>query len=143
MGLHQIKKLDGFNRRRGVLFRRYLELLGDVEALVLPVPGDEAHQHCFHLFVARIRPEVAGMDRDEFVARLKDENIGTGIHYRPAHVHSFYRDFYREHPRALPADGLPHTEWSGERLMSLPLWPGLTEDDQDQVVAAIRHVLAN
>ncbi|BDU74745.1 DegT/DnrJ/EryC1/StrS family aminotransferase [Mesoterricola silvestris] len=143
MGIHQIKKLDGFNTRRGLLFRRYLELLEDVEALVLPVPGDEVHQHCFHLFVARIRPEVAGMDRDAFVARLKEENIGTGIHYRPAHVHSFYRDFYREHPHALPGDGLPHTEWSGDRLMSLPLWPGLTEDDQDQVVAAIRHVLAN
>jgi len=100
------------------------------------------HGHCYHLFVARIRPEKAGMDRDTFVARLKEENIGTGIHYRPAHVHSFYRDYYARHAHALPQDGLPHTEWSGERLLSLPLWPGLTEADQDQVVAAIRQVLA-
>ena len=142
MGLHQLAKLDGFNARRGHLFRRYLELLKDIDGLVLPVPGDEEHGHCFHLFVLRVRPERIGMDRDAFVARLKDENIGTGIHYRPAHVHSFYRDFYAAHPHALPADGLPHTEWSGERLMSLPLWPGLSEADQDQVVAAIRHVLA-
>ena len=142
MGLHQVGKLDGFNARRGHLFRRYLELLKDIEGLVLPVAGDEVHQHCFHLFVLRVRPERIGMDRDAFVARLKDENIGTGIHYRPAHVHSFYRDFYAAHPHALPADGLPHTEWSGERLLSLPLWPGLTEADQDQVVAAIRHILA-
>jgi UDP-4-amino-4-deoxy-L-arabinose-oxoglutarate aminotransferase len=143
MGIHQLKKLDGFNARRGHLFHRYLELMKDLEGVVLPTPGDEVHQHCFHLFVLRIRPEVAGMDRDTFVARLKDENIGTGIHYRPAHVHSFYRDYYAERPHALPKGGLPHTEWSGDRLMSLPLWPGLTEEDQDQVVAAIRQVLAH
>jgi dTDP-4-amino-4,6-dideoxygalactose transaminase len=142
MGLHQIQKLDGFNRVREHLFRRYLDLLADVEELRLPVPGDAVHGHCYHLFVARIRPEKAGMDRDTFVARLKEENIGTGIHYRPAHVHSFYRDYYARHAHALPQDGLPHTEWSGERLLSLPLWPGLTEADQDQVVAAIRQVLA-
>jgi len=141
MGLHQIKKLDAFNARREQLFRRYFELLGDLDALLLPSAGDAEHGHCFHLFVARIRPERAGMDRDSFVARLKEENIGTGIHYRPVHLHSFYRDFYAERPHALPAEGLPHTEWSGERLLSLPLWPGLTEADQDQVAAAIRYVL--
>ena len=141
MGLHQIKKLDGFNRRREQLFRRYLELLKDLDQVKLPSPGDAVHGHCFHLFVLRILPERAGMDRDTFVQRLKDENIGTGIHYRPAHVHSFYRDYYQRRPHALPKEGLPHTEWSGERLLSLPLWPGLTDEDQDQVVAAIRHVL--
>jgi dTDP-4-amino-4,6-dideoxygalactose transaminase len=142
MGLHQVAKLDGFNARRKFLFLRYLELMKDLEEVVLPYPGDDVHGHCHHLFVLRIHPEKAGMDRDAFVARLKDENIGTGIHYRPAHVHSFYQDYYAQHPGALPKDGLPHSEWSGERLLSLPLWPGLTEADQDQVVAAIRLVLA-
>jgi dTDP-4-amino-4,6-dideoxygalactose transaminase len=142
MGLHQIKKLDGFNARRRELFLRDLELMKDMPEVLLPVPGDAVHGHCHHLFVLRIRPEKAGMDRDTFVARLKDENIGTGIHYRPVHVHAFYRDYYAAHTHALPQGGLPHTEWSGERLLSLPLWPGLTEDDQDQVVAAIRQVLA-
>jgi UDP-4-amino-4-deoxy-L-arabinose-oxoglutarate aminotransferase len=92
--------------------------------------------------VARIRPEKAGLTRDEFVQALKDENIGTGIHYRPAHVHSYYQDYYsNQQPHAMPKDGLPNAEWSGERLCSLPLWPGLTEEDQDQVVAAIKEVL--
>ncbi|MDE3033325.1 MAG: DegT/DnrJ/EryC1/StrS family aminotransferase, partial [Acidobacteriota bacterium] len=142
IGIHQIPKLDGFNARRGVLFRRYLELMKDIEELMLPWAGDADHGHCFHLFVARLRPEKAGLDRDAFVAALKEENIGTGIHYRPAHLHPWYRDFYAAHPGHLPQDGLPHTDWSGERLMSLPLWPGLSEADQDQTVAAIKQVLA-
>ncbi len=89
----------------------------------------------------RIQPERVGLERDAFVQALKDENIGTGIHYRPAHIHAFYRDYYTQNPQALPPEGLPHSEWSGDRLLSLPLWPGLTEADQDQVVAAIRQVL--
>jgi len=142
MGLHQIGKLDGFNARRGVLFHRYLDLMKDIDEVMLPWPGDADHGHCFHLFVLRIHPEKVGLDRDAFVAALKEENIGTGIHYRPAHVHPWYRDFYTAHPQHLPQDGLPHSEWSGERLLSLPLWPGLTEADQDQVVGAIRQVIA-
>jgi dTDP-4-amino-4,6-dideoxygalactose transaminase len=141
MGLHQIKKLDAFNERRGVLFHRYLERLAGIEGLVLPSPGDALHGHCHHLFVLRILPEKVGMDRDAFVAALKEENIGTGIHYQAAHKYPYYVDFYGAHPAALPSEGLGHVEWSADRLMSLPLWPGLTEDDQDQVVAAIRWLL--
>jgi len=142
MGLHQIKKLDGFNARRGQLFRRYLELMKDVDEVMLPYGGDADLGHCFHLFVLRVHPEKAGLDRDAFVGELKARNIGTGIHYRPAHVHSYYQDYYSNlHPHAMPKEGLPHSEWSGERLCSLPLWPGLKEEEQDEVVAAIKDVI--
>lgn len=142
MGLHQVKKLDGFNARRGVLFKRYLDLLKDVDEVMLPWEGSEDLGHCFHLFVLRIHPEKIGMDRDAFVAALKEENIGSGIHYRPTHVHAFYQDYYAARPHALPKEGLVNTEWSGERLLSIPLWPGLTEEDQDLVVGAIKQVIA-
>jgi len=142
IGLHQIKKLNAFNKRREVLFNRYLDGLKDIKGLVLPWEGDSLHQHCFHLFVLRICPEIVGMDRDAFVQALKEENIGTGIHYRPAHMHTFYRDYYTKNPNAMPEDGLPECEWSGDRLMSLPLWPGLSEADQDQVIEAIRYLVA-
>ena len=142
IGLHQIRKLDGFNAARERIFKRYFELLEGVDELALPWAGDGDFGHCFHLFVARVLPEKAGLDRDSFVEALKQENIGTGIHYRPAHIHPWYRDFYAAHAGALPPDGLPHADWSGERLFSLPLWPGLSPEDQDQTVAAIKQVLA-
>jgi len=142
MGLHQIKKLDGFNARRGELFRRYLELMKDMDEVMLPWEGDADLGHCFHLFVLRVHPEKAGLDRDAFVTELKARNIGTGIHYKPRHQHTFYRDFYAKHPQGLPKDGLPNTDWSGDRLCSIPLWPGLKEEEQDEVVAEIKDVIA-
>lgn len=143
MGIHQIKKLDGFNARRRELFLRYLDLMQDLDEIMLPWEGDADLGHCYHLFVARLLLEKVGLTRDEFVTRLKDENIGTGIHYKPTHQHSFYQDYYAKHPQGMPKDGLPNTDWSGDRLCSLPLWPGLTEEDQDQVVAAIKQVFAS
>ncbi len=142
MGLHQIKKLDGFNARRGELFRRYLELMKDMDEVMLPWEGDADLGHCFHLFVLRIHPEKAGLDRDAFVTELKARNIGTGIHYKPSHQHTFYREFYAKHPQGMPKAGLPHTDWSGDRLCSIPLWPGLKEEEQDEVVAEIKDVIA-
>ncbi len=141
MGLHQIQKLDGFNVRRGELFHRYLELMKDMDEVMLPYEGDAELGHCFHLFVLRIHPEKAGLDRDAFVTELKARNIGTGIHYKPSHQHTFYRDFYAKHPQGMPKDGLPHTDWSGDRLCSIPLWPGLKEEEQDEVVAEIKDVI--
>ena len=140
LGLHQLPRLDQFNLRRGELFNRYLKLLQDVEECQLPWEGNQTFGHCFHLFVFRILPEKAGLSRDEFVQALKDRNIGTGIHYRPAHLHTFYRNYYEAHPQALPPQGLPYAEWSGDRLLSLPLWPTLAEEDQDLTVSIIKDL---
>ncbi|GDX12899.1 spore coat polysaccharide biosynthesis protein SpsC [Acidobacteriota bacterium] len=140
LGLHQLPRLDQFNLRRGELFNRYLKLLQDVEECQLPWEGNQTFGHCFHLFVFRILPEKAGLSRDEFVQALKDRNIGTGIHYRPAHLHTFYRNYYQAHPQALPPQGLPYAEWSGDRLLSLPLWPTLAEEDQDLTVSIIKDL---
>lgn len=140
LGLHQLPRLDQFNLRRGELFNRYLKLLQDVEECQLPWEGNQTFGHCFHLFVFRILPEKAGLSRDEFVQALKDRNIGTGIHYRPAHLHTFYRNYYQAHPQALPSQGLPYAEWSGDRLLSLPLWPTLAEEDQDLTVSIIKDL---
>ena len=140
LGLHQLPRLDQFNLRRGELFNRYLKLLQDVEECQLPWEGNQTFGHCFHLFVFRILPEKAGLSRDEFVQALKDRNIGTGIHYRPAHLHTFYRNYYKAHPQALPPQGLPYAEWSGDRLLSLPLWPTLAEEDQDLTVSIIKDL---
>ncbi len=76
------------------------------------------------------------MSRDEFMEKLKERNIGTGLHFRAVHQQKYYRE-------NMPLDGgiLPHTEWNSDRICSLPLFPDMTFDDVDDVVEGIKEVL--
>jgi UDP-4-amino-4-deoxy-L-arabinose-oxoglutarate aminotransferase len=135
LGVSQLARLDEMNRKRRLLAERYLELLRDVEG-VLPLAMPQHRQlHVWHLFIVRIDPERAGIDRDEFMARMKACGIGTGLHFRAAHLHDYYRTHHRRrHP-------LPNTEWNSARVCSLPLFPDMSVGDVDRVVDTIRAVI--
>ncbi len=83
----------------------------------------------------RVDPAAAGLTRDEFMERLKGHGIGTGLHFRAAHTHKYYR---AHHPPRTP---LPNTEWNSDRVCSLPLFPDMAESDVERVVDAIRAVV--
>lgn len=135
LGLTQLAKIGRFNARRTELAARYDQLLADIpELLPLAAPA-WPHTHTHHLYVVRV--DSPRLTRDEFVAELKERNIGTGIHFKAAHTHAYYRRTGRT-----PEGSLPETEWCSERLCSLPLFPAMTEADQDDVVEAIRDTLA-
>lgn len=137
LGLGQLCRLDEFNHKRVLLATRYRELLSDVdEILPLSVPSYPMH-HTWHLFVVRLDTKRAGMDRETFMAELKKRNIGTGIHFKAVHTQKYYRETLR-----LPEGALPNTEWNSDRICSLPLFPDMTLKDVDEVVAAIKEVLA-
>jgi len=124
LGIHQLRKLEGFIDRRAAIARRYLLELAGIPGLRLPILPSWPHRHAWHLFT------VLAEGRDGFMTRLKEENIGTGLHFEAVHRTSFYKDGGR---------GLPATEHVCERILSLPLYPGMTEDDIDDVVAAVRR----
>jgi dTDP-4-amino-4,6-dideoxygalactose transaminase len=132
LGLHQLPMLDGFISRRTELARRYLELLCDWSQWTLPAPAPYAHRHAWHLFAPLIDADQAGMDRDAFMSEMKANNIGTGLHYRAAHLYPYYRDRFGFH-----AGQFPNAELVSDRIVSLPLFPGMSNDDQDRVVDAM------
>jgi len=136
LGIHQFGKLDRFNRRREQLAERYARLLSDIPE-VRPL-GRVAYpaKHSWHLYIIRLDPRVSGLSRDEFIQALGEENIGTGLHFPPLHCSSYYREKYGYRPEDLPV-----AAEAGERILSLPLYPLLTEQDQDDVVAAIRRLI--
>ena len=76
------------------------------------------------------------MDRDTFMAKLKERNIGTGIHFKAAHLQKYYRETLKLRKGFLPA-----TEWNSDRICSLPLFPDMTLEDVDDVVETIKEVL--
>lgn len=131
LGLHQLPALDGFITRRTELAMRYQRLLRDRPAWTLPRSPAYAHRHAWHLYTPLINPEAAGMDRDAFMAGMKARLIGTGLHYRAVHLYPYYRDHY-----GFRRGDFPNAETISDRIVSLPLFPGMTDADQDRVIDA-------
>lgn len=138
LGLGQLRRLDKFIEKRALLAHRYQELLSGVDEIrPLAVPSYHM-RHARHLFVVRLDTKRAGMDRETFMAELKKRNIGIGIHFKAAHTQKYYRETLR-----LSDGALSNTEWNSDRICSLPLFPDMTLDDVNEVVAAIKDVLAS
>jgi len=134
IGLCQLRKLDGFHRRRGEIAARYTAAFAADDALEPPVT--HAHvQHAWHLYVLRLRPGALRIDRDRFLDELGERGIGGSVHFLPIHQHPYYRDKYGYLPGALPV-----AYANGRRLLSLPLHPRLTDGDVEDVIDAVLDV---
>jgi len=135
LGLRQLEKLAGFQRRRRHVVARYAAGFADLDALELPVERPEV-EHAWHLYVLRLVPGTLRIDRDRFIAELAARHIGTSVHFIPIHLHPYYRDRYGYAPQSFPV------AWSNYgRLLSLPLNPRLTDDDVTDVIEAVRDVV--
>ncbi|MBI5576871.1 MAG: aminotransferase class I/II-fold pyridoxal phosphate-dependent enzyme [Deltaproteobacteria bacterium] len=133
MGVVQMQKLDLMNRRRAALAARYLDGLAGVRGIDLPESPGYPHEHAWHLFIVK----VTSMDRDAFLARLADYNVGTGLHFPPCHLLSYVRERF-----GTKEGDFPGCERAGARILSLPLYPGMADADADYVCAAIREILS-
>jgi dTDP-4-amino-4,6-dideoxygalactose transaminase len=135
LGLHQLPMLAGFNKRRGELAARYFQLLAGVKSLQLPAAVPYPHLHAWHLFTVLVDIDGLGFSRDDFMQKLKEHNIGTGLHYQAIHLSSYYQKEW-----GFKRGDFPQAEHVSDRICSLPLFPTLSDADQDRTVAAIRKV---
>ncbi len=136
LGISQLKRIAVFNKKREALARLYLELLKDVDQIIPLAPPPEEAGHSWHLFIVRLDIEKAAMTRGQFMEELKKNNIGTGLHFRAVHLQKYYRDTLD-----IPPGALVNTEWNSKRILSLPLFPDMTEKDVHRVVNTIKKVL--
>jgi dTDP-4-amino-4,6-dideoxygalactose transaminase len=130
IGIHQLRKLPRFNARRAEIAALYGRELAGVRGLGLPGAAPYPHVHPWHLFT------VLAPDRAEFMDRLKGLGIGTGLHFEAVHLHAYYRERYGYGPGAFPV-----AEEVCARIVSLPLFPSMTDDDARDVVAAVKEVV--
>ena len=135
LGIHQLKALDGFIRRRTELALRYHELLQGWPEWTLTAAPAYGHRHAWHLYTPLINPDRAGRDRDAFMLGMKERNIGTGLHYRAVHLYPYYREHF-----GFKRGNFPNAESISDRIVSLPLFPSMTDGDQDRVIAAMRDL---
>ncbi|HEY2804761.1 MAG TPA: DegT/DnrJ/EryC1/StrS aminotransferase family protein [Gemmatimonadales bacterium] len=134
IGLVQLKKLEGFQRRRAEVARAYTEAFIGEAALQTPVSQSHV-EHAWHLYALRLRPGMLAIDRDEFIEELTARNIGTSVHFIPLHVHPYYRDKYGYRP-----DSFPVAYANYQRMFSIPLHPQLSDRDVADVIDAVLDV---
>jgi len=137
IGLAQLRRLEEFIQRRTALAQLYLERLREVEEIQLPAAeAGYPVRHAWHLFTILVDIDRLTINRFEFMDALKEENIGTGLHFQAVHLHPFYRETF-----GFQRGDFPHAEYISDRILSLPLFPLMTESDVDDVVRAIKKVI--
>ena len=131
LGLVQLKKLDGNNRRRRALWTSYREKLGSIEEIEVPFfrfSGTSA----YHIFPIVLSEKI---DRKGFMGYLREQGIQTSIHFPPIHLFSYYN-------KLVPSDiRLPLTEYVGRKEVTLPLFPSMHEQDIEYVVNSIKEYM--
>jgi dTDP-4-amino-4,6-dideoxygalactose transaminase len=135
IGIHQLAKIETHWRRRMQIAVRYDAAFADLPIDTPAVP--EAHtRNAHHLYPLRIDPLRCGVERDAFLQAMKAQNIGVGVHYLAIPEHPYYQDRFGWRP-----DDTPHATRIGRETASIPLAANLTDDDVEDVIAAVRFAL--
>ena len=135
LGLSQLPRLEENLRRRRTIAANYAEFLADLPAIHLPV-SDLDIEHAWHLYPIRLTLSSLSGDRGDVFRALRAEGLGVNVHYQPVHLHPYYRDRFRGRPGDCPV-----AEAEYGRLISLPMFHGMTDTDVADVVAAVRKVV--
>jgi len=136
IGLGQLGQLEAFNARRTAIVRRYREAFSGVEGIALPATPGYDHTHAWHIFTPMLDLEGLDLSRDDFMALMKAENIGTAYHYQAVHLFEYYRKTFGFKP-----GDFPNSEKVSERILSLPLFPAMTDADVEDVIEAVKGIL--
>ena len=135
IGLRQLTKQERFRGERVAIADRYTAAFGELPEL--EVPTEPAHvQSAWHLYMLRLNLDMLTVDRAEIIKALHAENIGTSVHFIPLHLHPAYFERYGYTP-----DSFPVAYQQYLRVISLPLYPGMTDDDINDVIGAVQKVV--
>ncbi|MFT3859606.1 MAG: DegT/DnrJ/EryC1/StrS family aminotransferase [Aquabacterium sp.] len=132
LGLHQLKRIPAFQARREQIAARYDEALADLPVIRPPRPVHAGDQHSWHLYVIRLKDEAA-ITRDAFIDSLFADGIGVSVHYIPLHLHPYWKERYDLRP-----EQFPHSQKAYERMLTLPLYTRMTDEDVERVIRAVR-----
>ncbi|WP_447979342.1 DegT/DnrJ/EryC1/StrS family aminotransferase [Candidatus Nitrospira bockiana] len=137
VGVPQLRKCEAFWKARERYAAIYREGLSDLPEVRLPQTDDDV-QHAWHLYVIQLELDRLRIGRDAFIDRLKQEGIGCSVHFIPLHLHSYYRIAWGYRPTDCPVATRVF-----ERIISLPIYPRMTEHDVDRVVSVVRQLIGD
>lgn len=135
LGIHQLGKIEFFWERRKQHVETYNAAFKDMPEIKLLGEKDNI-KHAHHLYPILIRSENSGIERDTILGALGDAGIGVGVHFRALHLMSYYRKTF-----GFKRGDFPNAEYASDRLLSLPLYPKMEEEDVRHVIATVKQII--
>ena len=135
IGIHQLKRINEYHSRRREIWDRYNRAFKNLP-VVRPKAVDENSKHAMHLYTILLQTEKLRKDRDFILDAFTKENIGVSVHYEAQHLQPYYSKMY-----GYKMGDFPNAEYIGERTVSLPIGPNLTDQDVEDVIAATKRIL--
>jgi len=135
IGIEQLKKCDEFWQARQRIAMNYAKAFADLQEIQVPMCRNDV-QHAWHLFVIQLNLQRLKIDRNQFIEALRENEIGTSVHFIPLHLHPYYRDKLGYKP-----DDFPNASAAFERIVSLPIYPKMTEGNVRDVIVAVRKLI--
>ena len=136
IGLEQLKKCRGFAAARRRIAEAYNDGFADLAEIRTPVCRADV-QHAWHLYVIQLELERLGVDRREFIEALRQRQIGASVHFIPLHLHPYYRRTFGYQP-----EDFANATAVYPRIVSLPIYPNMSDDDIDDVITAVRNIVS-
>jgi dTDP-4-amino-4,6-dideoxygalactose transaminase len=137
IGLHQLKRIHPYWERRREIWSKYQSAFADLP-LARPADPDPETRHAFHLYTVLLDDKHAPLDRDAFLDAMTERRIGVGVHYLSIPEHPYYRETFGWRP-----EEFPQARRVGQQTVSLPLSPRMSDQDVDDVIAAVREILSD
>ncbi|HSQ25188.1 MAG TPA: DegT/DnrJ/EryC1/StrS family aminotransferase, partial [Pyrinomonadaceae bacterium] len=134
VGIHQLNRAESMRQEREAIARRYIQELSDVAQIEMPV-RDENRIDSWHLFPIKLRLKRLKINRDEFINELRQSGVGCSVHWRPLHLHPYYQKTFGCKAKDFP---VATAQW--KRLVSLPIFPGMRDDEIKHVIRIIRRI---
>ena len=135
LGIPQLHKCEGFGVIRERYATLYNEAFKEIPEITVPHVAEDV-EHAWHLYVIQLDLERLQIGRNEIIDLLKKEGIGTSVHFIPLHLHPYYRDNYAYLPRHFPVASAVF-----ERIISLPIYPKMTEADVQRIIEVVTRLI--
>jgi dTDP-4-amino-4,6-dideoxygalactose transaminase len=136
IGIHQLARAEEMRRKRERIASTYRDAFSGVEEIELPVE-DSNRIHSWHLFPIRLRLARLTIDRNKFIDELAQSGVASSVHWRPLHLHPYYQESFGWRPEDCP---VATETW--RRLVSLPLFPGMREEEIERVIHTVKSLCA-
>jgi dTDP-4-amino-4,6-dideoxygalactose transaminase len=134
LGIAQLRKVDWLWEKRKEIARKYTEAFNGIEGIIPPTVRPD-RETSWHLYVIKLNLEALRLSRNSFIENLRERGIETSVHFIPLHRQPFYRETF-----GLKESDFPKAEWIYERMISLPIYPGMTDEEVTYVIEQIRDL---